>query len=63
MQSRLEVMRKEQGQYEEALAKLPRDAEAERARAEQQLAVMRNSVGQLQAHVASLGNALATSRV
>jgi len=63
MQRRLEVMRKEQGQYEEALAKLPRDAAAERARAEQQLAVMRNSVGQLQAQVASLGNALTTSRV
>jgi chromosome segregation ATPase len=63
MQRRLEVMRKEQAQYEEALAKLPRDAEAERALAEQQLAVMRNSVGQLQAQVASLGEALTTSRV
>jgi hypothetical protein len=63
MQRRLEVMKKEQGQYEEALAKLPREAAQERARAEQQLAAMRSSVGQLQAQVTSLGNALTTSRV
>lgn len=63
MQRRLEVMNKERGQYEEALDKLPRSAASERAQAEQQLAAMRSSVGQLQAQVTSLGNALTTSRV
>jgi hypothetical protein len=62
MKGQLATMEKEYAQFQQALDSMPRDAATERAKLEQQLATTRANVSRLQGDVASLGNALTTSK-